>query len=82
MKFAKLFDLKKGQVLVTRNYDDDDSDSPYKVQQVTEINGIRATIGFCFKGKKIADKCFNDYSEKTAQDFYNNMLETIAKSGV
>lgn len=72
MEFAKIFAVGKSQVLVTTDWDEDDKETPYKLNQRTDFkSGLCAQVAFKFKAKKPFEKAFNEYGQDSADKFYN-----------
>ena len=73
--FAKIFEVKKGQVLVTKSFDDSE-DSPYILKISTELsNGANMTASAGYDSEYERDAQFVDYSQKQADAFAASMYE-------
>lgn len=73
-KFCKVFNLKSGaQVLVTRDYDEEDEQETLVFE--TRIDGVSAKASTGFHAKQNADHALNDFTEKRAQLFYEQMYD-------
>ena len=66
--FAQLFNLKTGQVLVEKNYDDE-----YQMIVSTETNGIKSRVKLSYESEEMRDAAFSAYSFDLAREFYTNM---------
>jgi len=75
LTFAKLFELKNHQVLITKEYEYDGKVDTFKLVQTTDLKDVRPSIGLGFDDEKKRDEAFDNYTEKDA----NNFLKTIKK---
>jgi hypothetical protein len=72
--FAKLFELKYHQVLITK----EDTEDEFNVAQQTDLGNVQPKLSLCFDVEKKRDKCFNDYNQENAEKFISvikSMLE-------
>lgn len=77
MEFAKLFPVKKDQVLLVIREDEEDEKAPYKLDQITEIKGIRATVSLCFVEKKDCTTGFKKYALVNALEFHAQVTSML-----
>jgi len=77
MKFAKLFDVQEGQVLVERIFDDNDSEdeAPYILKMSTQLDGVTPSMSAAYLTENDRDLNFDNYSQEQADIFYSNMKE-------
>ena len=74
--FAKLFRHPVvGQILVTREVDDDDA--PYKIAVRFESNGASITPALEFKSEDQMNRAFEDLSESTACKLVDATLKSL-----
>ena len=66
--FAQLFNLKTGQVLVEKNYDNE-----YQLLISTETNGIKSKVKLSYDNEQTRDAAFKAYSFELANEFYRGM---------
>jgi hypothetical protein len=71
--FAKLFEFKDYQVLVTMEFNE--KDDSWKVNQQTDLGDFRPNIAVNFYDEKSCQKCFDEYHKGHAQNF----IDTINK---
>ena len=69
--FAKIFEFENHQVLVTK----DDSDDGFEVVQATDLGTMCPLMKVGFKTEKMRDKYFNEYDEKIAKHFLDEMIK-------
>lgn len=72
----KLFTCKDGgQVLLSRDYDEDEEEAPHKIVMVTNLEGVRATISLSFKTESEEDGAFENYDQDSAERYRGSMLK-------
>lgn len=74
--FAKLIELKEGQVLITKSYKDE-KQNPYALDINTLFQGISFTHSAYFSDEESRDKVFNEYNENDAQNFFNSIKNLL-----
>jgi len=75
MMFAKLFGVGLNrQLLVVR----DSTDEGYKIDFITEIDGIRVTITSGYTKKKECDKYFNQLDQTKADKVFHAILKQLS----
>ena len=74
--FAKLIELKEGQVLITKNYKDG-KQNPYALDINSIFQGISFTHSGYFSDKESRDKVFNEYNENDAKNFFNSIKNLL-----
>jgi len=65
--FCKVFQVAEGQVLIIKNFSDEDDE--YKIDQITETENIRMTIGLGYEKEEVRDQNFEKYSQEDAEKF-------------
>lgn len=68
-EFAKLFNVNGEQVLVTSDYDDSDNESPFKLRQRADIDGITCTAAPCYAAEEDVDEAFKNYTQEQAEKY-------------
>lgn len=68
---------EQDQVLITKEYEDDEEQAPYVLCQRAEINGINAIVKYKYKDIEALDNAFSNYSQQKADEFYRNVSEMI-----
>lgn len=76
MDFAKIFKIGKTQVLITLD-NSDDEESPHRINQVTQIKGVRATVSFLFKKQSMCNKAFKEYDQEKAEKYHESIAKTL-----
>lgn len=71
---------EQDQVLITKEYDDSDDNSPFSLCQRAEIFGINATVKYKYKEADDLDAAFSNYTQQNAEDFYSNCLQMISEN--
>lgn len=74
--FAKLIELKEGQVLITKNYKDG-KQNPYALDINSIFQGISFTHSGYFSDEESRDKVFNEYNENDAKNFFNSIKNLL-----
>lgn len=74
--FAKLIELKEGQVLITKNYKDG-KQNPYALDINSIFQGISFTHSGYFSDEESRDKAFDEYNENDAQNFFNSIKNLL-----
>ena len=74
--FAKLIELKEGQVLITKSYKDE-KQNPYTLDINTLFQGISFTHSAYFSDEENRDKAFDEYNENDAQNFFNSIKNLL-----
>ena len=74
--FAKLIELKEGQVLITKNYKDG-KQNPYALDINSIFQGISFTHSGYFSDEESRDKVFNEYNENHAKNFFNSIKNLL-----
>ncbi len=69
--FSKIIELEQCQVLVTKDYDDEEGKPQLVIS--THIDGGVPTIKMGFSDTDKRDDAFNQYNETSAQSFYERM---------
>lgn len=64
-EFAKIFELKEQQVLITKREDDD----KYEVVQTSDFGDFQTSLALGFEDEKKREECFNTYNLDNAQKF-------------
>lgn len=70
--FAKLFDFPGQQVLVTKDFSDDENAI---IRITTQIDQVEQSVSMSFKSYGSMDKAFNEYNKQNAEKFLNTMLQ-------
>lgn len=76
MKFAKLYDIGDDQLLVTKDYDDEDNLFSLKV--TTQFDGVSYSMYPSFSSEEDRDEAFNAFDLKMANTHYK-AIEQIFK---
>jgi hypothetical protein len=77
-QFAKLFELDNHQVLVTKNYDQDETGKDVFLMEVsTSLNSIQPTMKAHYPTEEKRDQQFEKYDKHNAQKFLEHMLLTL-----
>lgn len=69
LKFAKVFEIDTNQVLITKEFDE--NDDTYLLKQTTEFDEVTPAMSMGFDTEEKRDKAFEDYNEENAQMFLN-----------
>ncbi len=81
--FAKLFDFKKHQLLVTKEFDEGNEDGKeFHVLQRVEFANFKVNISIMAKTEEQRDEVFNNYDHKMASDFMKWVLDAAKKAEV
>jgi hypothetical protein len=78
LRFAKILEVDNHQVLIVKEYDDEDD--AYKVNQTTEKEGVRITMAFGFTDKHSCDDCFSKYSDENARKFLESLTSLFEEA--
>ncbi len=74
--FTRIFELpNNNQVLLTREYDDEDDAHNVKVR--SDINGLQASISLGFDTEEKADKVLKDFTLDQAKNMRNQMMNLL-----
>lgn len=71
--FAKIFELEKHQVLITKEYEDD----KFRINQTTDIDSCVPTLALIFDNEEKRDQCFEDYTKDNAIKFVENVVKML-----
>lgn len=71
-KFAKLFEFKECQVLVTKDFEEN-AETEFKIVQTTHCNHVVIDLALGFDDEEKRDSVFEKYGKKEASEF----LKTI-----
>ena len=74
--FAKLIELKEGQVLITKSYKDG-KQNPYALDINSIFQGISITHSAYFSDEESRDKAFDEYNENDAHNFFNSIKNLL-----
>lgn len=76
--FAKLFQLQDGQVLVTKSYNDEED--RYNLTFRTDVEGLTIEVTAKYTTEESVRKELDNFSEESAFNFRQNMLERLQLS--
>ena len=71
--FAKIFEVENHQVLIMK----DETEDTYDVTQIVDLEEVRPVMTMGFETKEKRDDCFDKYSQKDAENFYNVILKML-----
>lgn len=69
--FAKLFEFPEQQVLVTKDFSDDENAI---IRITTQINQVEQCVSMSFKRYDDMEKAFDEYDAVKAEKFVNTMI--------
>jgi len=72
--FAKIFSVSGGQVLVTKDTDDE---GMYLLKMTTQLDGVTPTMSAGYDDETDRDNQFDAYNQESAEQFYTNISETF-----
>jgi hypothetical protein len=67
--FAKIFDTPHGQLLVTKDYDDEHEDAPYRINARGESNSVaQPSMGFGWESEEERDAAWDQDTNQQEAD--------------
>ena len=75
-KFARLFELADHQVLLMKDYDDEEE--KFYVSQTTWIDNISYSMRLGMNNEESLDKYFDKYNEEEAKCYLNSVTNLLA----
>lgn len=75
-KFARLFELADHQVLLMKDYDDEEE--KFYVSQTTWIDNISYSMRLGMNNEESLDKFFDKYNEEEAKCYLNSVMNLLA----
>lgn len=75
-KFARLFELADHQVLLMKDYDDEEE--KFYVSQTTWIDNISYSMRLGMNNEESLDKYFDEYNEEEAKYYLNSVMNLLA----
>lgn len=75
-KFARLFELDDHQVLLMKDYDDEEE--KFYVSQTTWIDSISYSMRLGMKNEESRDKYFDKYNEEEAKRYVTSVTNLLA----
>lgn len=76
-KFARLFELDDHQVLLMKDYEDEEE--KFYVSQTTWIDSISYSMRLGMKNEESRDKYFDKYNEEEAKRYLTSVTNLLAK---
>lgn len=78
-KFARLFDTPDGQLLVTKEFDDDGyPEEPYRLRLRGEgVKGIAASLSFGWDTPKLRQEAFDEFTQGQAEAVAKDLAATL-----
>jgi hypothetical protein len=75
----KIFEYEKHQMLVRKDYDEENEETPYKINfEVITESGFSVSVGHQYEQKEIRDEAFdNKITNETANKMYSIICEMI-----
>lgn len=67
--FAKIFELEDFQVLITKQFENEEDETEYHVVQTTMVTGVEFNMSLVYTDRDKANEIFNTYSENDARAF-------------
>jgi hypothetical protein len=73
--FAKLFEVKDHQVLVTKTYNSENEE--HNIIQFTLVDGIQVSVKASFIKEDGATEAFNNFNQENAETFFDSILKMM-----